>query len=120
VAFESRRLRVLLPCGELTPICHGATFPGEQAPAIVCYRSFCGFSCDRFQSVPATCDGGLTIVHCGVFLSDVTQVQVRDVGPGLVDAAQLPLLRAQLEAQLREVEAAERAVREFREREAGE
>ena len=109
MAFESRRLRVQLPCDPHTIVEEAQTCRQGGSPAFHC-RVSCGIPSD---CAPNTCE-----VTCGQTYCDPSCDLLASFPTGtmLVDAAQLPMIRARLEAQLREIEAAERAVRE---REAG-
>lgn len=113
MAFESKRLRVQLPCGGETVVEHDLMLGqlGLGGLGTQCRMDgSCWGSCYLAGSErPRT-----VCLHSPVqFMADAA------VGPLVVDAAQLPVLRAQLEVQLKEIEGllkevdgAERAVEE--------
>ncbi len=120
MAFESKRLRVQLPCGEMTLFEQEAH--GQAVHADILMTCIAGASCDVGRSgwhptvgirpCGATC-GWSCNQTCG-YTGD--PFLARGV---VVDPDQLPVLRAQLEVQLKqakeqlnEVEAAERTVEE--------
>jgi hypothetical protein len=120
VDFEARRLRVQLPCGSQTLV--ACIFGTCRLPSIITciYRTpFCptwGSFCPAWES--RWCEIGTrpptfpTTVTCGGTFTDPTS-PIYD-NPELVQARleveELDLLREQLEAQLKEVVAAQAAV----------
>jgi hypothetical protein len=115
MAFQSKRLRVQLPCGERTVF--------EQVANVNCpFHTLCiggSFFCD-----PNTCvfgeaseigPGGLcTFPSCdfGTAPDCVGGTQVPDPGRVLVDPEHLPALRKHLEERLNDIATAERALEE--------
>jgi hypothetical protein len=112
MAFESKRLRVQLPCGETTLV--------EQD--IQADFRICAVTCELGASVVVRC-----IASCRFsceFTCEYTGLRAEqeacpegsaqpDPGTVLVSAEQLPAIRAQLEAQLAEVQVAEGVVGEL-------
>jgi hypothetical protein len=132
MSFQAKRLRVQLPCGEATVIEEGAQQIGAAAgfcriPSLCRFMSECQFaSCQfgtDFCALPSgiclwptrcgwfTCEfgtcGGATIFRCPAGTE-----QPVDPGRILVDPEHLPALREALEAQLKEIEKAEQALKE--------
>ena len=121
MAFDAKRLRVQLPCGEATVVQQAKqtiqftpTACGFVSPTICHWPSHQTCWCS-FQSPPVTvtCAFGT----CGVSLQNCTgTIQCGGsgdpTGPVEIDAEHLPVLREQLEAQLAEIAAAEKAVEE--------
>jgi hypothetical protein len=93
VAFQAKRLRVALPCGEQTVIELGARFAADEKivePVCIDWLSTAVGSCaDEFTWQLLIKPADLTL-----------------------DAEHLPIVRQQLEAQLRDIEKAEEALRE--------
>jgi hypothetical protein len=141
MSFEAKRLRVQLPCGEATVIEEGAqqATPLCRIPSIYC-RQFCTQFTPCLCSDPTPCHYGTIacyryntgcfgafISHCyagtcgfvspipcveGTFRCPGGSEQPGDPGPIVIDAEHLPALREALEAQLKEIESAEQALRE--------
>src|SRR6266511_1934487 len=130
MSFKARRLRVQLPCGESTVFEEQARGPGCAFPTQVCEGGTCWFEtpincgfvspCGAFASFcefPTPCRFGscgfqspcrhFTAVAC----PPGTELEVHP-GRIVVDPEHLPLLREALEAQLKEIEAAEQALKE--------
>jgi hypothetical protein len=115
MSFQSKRLRVQLPCGEGTVIEQPIDCPGGtvcRGASFFCAQDTCVFG-EHSRVGPGglcnapTCDFG-TKVPCGGFGSD----RMTDPWAVVIDPEHLPLLRQALEAQLNEIEAAEQALKE--------
>lgn len=124
MAFESTRLGVQLPCGSVTVVPQTAQFPVAQLPA-----QFPGFTVQACYNVYTVCFGGSwicywpsclqTIVGCSWTLA----AQPAPAGPpavvpgsaSVVSVEALGELRRQLEAQLEEIDEAEREIRAYQE-----
>ncbi|HEV7937820.1 MAG TPA: hypothetical protein VGP18_07325 [Solirubrobacteraceae bacterium] len=111
MAFESKRLRVQLPCGETTVV--------EQD--VQADFRICAVTCDLGTSVVVRCIAScrfsceFTCEYTGILAEEEACAQGSaqpDPGTVLVGLEQLPVIREQLEAQLAEVRAAEGAVGE--------
>jgi|SRR5215207_1122988 len=115
MSFQSKRLRVQLPCGEgtlveqavdcpLGTVCDGASF--------FCDPNTCVFGANSRVGPEGLCGLGTcnigSPIPCGGLGSDPRT----DPRTLVVDPEQLPLLRQALEAQLKEVESAEQALRD--------
>lgn len=118
MAFQSKRLRVQLPCGEKTwfeqavavtvncpldSVCFGGSYPCDQNTCVFGMASRVG-------------PGGLCqFPTCNAF-SDVCLIgspnPVADPGAILIDPQDLPALREHLEGRLKDIEAAEQALKE--------
>jgi hypothetical protein len=121
MSFEAKRLRVRLPCGEATVIEEAAQQAGFAPgwcrwttclfgtdfcalPSRICvWPSRCGWFTCEFGS----CGGGTILRRCPAGTD-----QPVDPGTILVDPEHLPALREALETQLKEIEMAERALKE--------
>ena len=134
MSFQARRLRVQLPCGEQTVVEAQAFQPTPTA----CPFATCGFVtpatiCRNFNSncgIVSQCHQFHTIVACQQFVSPICAMNTfacgcsvtfidpcggagsGDPGPIQIDPEVLPQLREQLEAQLKEIEKAEQALKE--------
>jgi hypothetical protein len=93
MSFQARRLRVALPCGEETVIEEGVRFAADEKiikPVCIDAASFVVGSCaDKFT----------------------WQLLLKAADLAL-DAEHLPIVRQQLEAQLKDIETAEQTLRE--------
>jgi hypothetical protein len=133
VSFQARRLRVQLPCGDQTVVeadvikptptaCPWATC-GFVTPTIcAAYNTNCGIvsPCHQFHTI-LQCQHFVTPVcamntfACGctvTFIDPCGGAGSGDPGPIQIDPEVLPQLREQLEAQLKEIEKAEAALKE--------
>ncbi len=126
MGFESKRLRVQLPCGDgtlveqvaqanwqVTPAnCAAGTLQFCHFPTNYCHWDSCGFlsPCSHvtnWQCRAGTIAGGIPTL-CGATQTPWEQG---------IEIEQLPVLRRALEAQLAEIEIAEKAVAEHQQRE---
>jgi hypothetical protein len=108
MSFQSRRLRVQLPCGEGTVLeqaavdcpfgtrCDGASF--------FCDPNTCVFGEHSRVGPGGVCDAGT----CNWF---DTGLPADEAGRVVVDAEHLPLVRQALERQLAEIDSAEQALK---------
>ena len=98
MSFQAKRIRVQLPCRETSMI---EPEPVDQQMPVAAPDIGAAFECP-WQSEPCL---------FGTCVEDSFPDLDRG-GAIVIDAAQLPILRARLEAQLKEVEEAERMVKE--------
>jgi hypothetical protein len=141
MSFQAKKLRVQLPCGEATLIEEGAEQAGAAAgfcripslcrfPTQICWGGTCHFgtvACHGFFTncgfvSPCrfdTCGGIASVCEfgtpCGggtIFRCPGGSEQPVDPGTIVVDPEHLPALREALEAQLKEIETAEKALKE--------
>lgn len=100
MAFGHKRLAVQLPCGETTVV-----EPAVQADIVM--PCIGGLSCDLGRSgwVPCAFTNRCAIT-CGwsCEITDPWALAYRAPGTVVVDSDQLPVLRAQLEVQLKQLE----------------
>jgi hypothetical protein len=144
MSFESKRLRVQLPCGDATvreidiggggcpfptDVCEGGTCWFQSPPVCRFPTDFCAWPTDfcRYPTIivcayhASPCPYGSPTCPfntCGI----VTPVPCRpgtdlDIDPGriVIDPEHLPLLRERLEAQLKEIDKAEEELKKHRE-----
>ncbi|MEY2440807.1 MAG: hypothetical protein QOJ46_233 [bacterium] len=135
MAFESKRLRVQLPCGDTTVVQKAAVQPTPPIhQTFNCTPTVCGFVTPTvcqwpsaqtcwcsFHTPPVTvtCAFGTcgnTIPHCGITPNcggTPNCIGSGDpIGPVEIDAEHLTVLREQLESQLADIDAAQKAVEE--------
>lgn len=114
MSFQSKRLRVQLPCGEGTvveqaidcprgTVCDGASF--------FCDPNTCVFGEHSRVGPEGLCNIGTCNIGSPVPCGGVGSDPGPDPRTFVVDPEQLPLLRQALEAQLKEIEAAEQALK---------
>jgi hypothetical protein len=112
MAFQAKRLRVQLPCGERTVFEEAVGVLTNCPLDSVCYGA--SYFCD-----PSTCVigqaseiGPRTICQFPTDVCFAASVRRADPASVLIDPEHLPVLREHLEARLRDVAAAEKALEE--------
>lgn len=105
MAFSARHLRVRLPCGEDTQIVEPGQLIAGAEVGVACVGWSCG--CTGLCSAHT---GGQPMVASGWCCASCAGCTF--MSTNMVSAEDLPALRADLEARLRDLEAAERAVQQ--------
>lgn len=108
MAFESKRLRVQLPCGDTSVHEHEARRvapgPGVIRPTCTVVGSLVNPTCGPYGSIACYwCTHTVTGTLCGA-IGSLDYVREPEEPTLVVEVDQLPVIRAQLELQLKQIE----------------